>query len=145
MFVASIKVDYFRNRQKYTEILQEIATQIPTDKIPPFTTAGVLELNLGGKNNRNTSSCPAEGAHFPYCTIYTGSYPYKQWLSSAVTPHHDNICASPEEGRGKQKSNNYKKGRKKNETLPKSTPKYWNWSLPSNVWFPSLKTEKEIW
>ena len=42
MFVASIKVDYRRNRQKYTKILQEIATQIPTGKTPPFTTAGVL-------------------------------------------------------------------------------------------------------
>ena len=41
MFVASIKVDYRSNRQKYTEILREIATQIPTGKTPPITTAGV--------------------------------------------------------------------------------------------------------
>ena len=41
MFVVSIKVDYRRNGQKYTDILQEIATQIQTGKTPPFTTAGV--------------------------------------------------------------------------------------------------------
>ena len=76
MFVASIKVDYHRNHQKYTEILQEIATQIPTGKTPPFTTAGVLEFKMGGNNNRNTSACPAEGTHLLDGTIYTGSYMY---------------------------------------------------------------------
>ena len=85
MFVASIKIGYCRNRQKYAEILQEIATQIPTSKTPPFSTAGVLELNTGGKNNRNTSACSAERAHLPDGMLYTGSYPYKQWVISAVT------------------------------------------------------------
>ena len=42
MFVASIKVDYRRNNQKYTDILQEISTQIPTDNTSPFTTDAVL-------------------------------------------------------------------------------------------------------
>ena len=56
--VASIKVDYCCNRQKHTNILQEIDTQIQTGKIPPFTTAGVLEFNKGVKNKRNTSACP---------------------------------------------------------------------------------------
>ena len=41
MFLASIKVDYRRNCQKYTKILQESATHIPTGKTPLFTTAGV--------------------------------------------------------------------------------------------------------
>ena len=41
MFMASIKVDYRRDRQKYTNIFQEIATHIPTGKTPPFKTAGV--------------------------------------------------------------------------------------------------------
>ena len=42
MFVVSIKVDYRRNRQKYTNILQEIATQIPNGKTPPFTTCNSI-------------------------------------------------------------------------------------------------------
>ena len=58
MFVASIKVDYCHNRQKYTNILQEIYIQIPTEKTPLLTTAGVSELKTGGSNNRNTSVCP---------------------------------------------------------------------------------------
>ena len=111
IFVASIKVDYCRSLKKYTEILQEMATQIPTSKTPPFTMAWLLELNTGGNNERNTSAYPAEGAIFPYDTIYTGSYPYKQWVSSAVTPNHDEIREIWEEGKGEHKSNNYKKGR----------------------------------
>ena len=58
MFVASIKVDYCHNCQKYTNILQEIYIQIPTEKTPLLTTAGVSELKTGGNNNRNTSVCP---------------------------------------------------------------------------------------
>ena len=41
IFVASIKVDYRRNSQKYAVILQEIATNIPNGKTPLFKTAGV--------------------------------------------------------------------------------------------------------
>ena len=77
MFMASIKVDYRRDRQKYTNIFQEIATHIPTGKTPPFKTAGVSELKTGEKNNRNTSSGPVEGAHLTDGTLYIGSYPYK--------------------------------------------------------------------
>ena len=111
MSVDSIKVNYWRYIQKYTNILQEVAIQIPTGKTPTFTTAGVTELKTGGNNNRNKSSCPEEGANLPDGNLYTGSYPYKQWVSSAVTPHHDEICAIREEGRGNQKSNDNKKGR----------------------------------
>ena len=103
MFVASIKVDYSHNRQKYTELLQEISTQIPTCKTSQFTTAAVSELKTGGNNNCNTSSCPIEGAYLPDGTLYTVSYPYKQWVSSEVTPHHDKIHARQEEGLGEQK------------------------------------------
>ena len=41
MFVASVRVDYHRNLQKYAGILQDIATQIPTGKTSPFATAEV--------------------------------------------------------------------------------------------------------
>ena len=98
MFVASIKVDYCCNRQKYTDILQEIATQIPNGKIPLFTTARVSELETGESNNQNASACPEEGAQLPDGTLYTGSYLYKQRVSTSVTPHHNNIFAIQEEG-----------------------------------------------
>ena len=32
MFVSSLKVEYRRNRQNYTKIIQELATHIPTTK-----------------------------------------------------------------------------------------------------------------
>ena len=74
---------------------------------------------MGGNNNRNTSACPAEGAHFPDGTLYTGSYWYKQWVSSAITPHHEDIFARRKEGRGEQKSNDYKKGRQQKRKVSK--------------------------
>ena len=111
MFVYSIKVDYRRNHQKYTNILQEIYIQIPTEKTPLLTTAGVSELKTRLNNNCNTSDCPAEGAYLPDDMLYTESYSYKQWVISAVTPHHNKIRESREEGQGEQKLNNYMKGR----------------------------------
>ena len=56
--------------------------------------AGLSELKTGGKNNLNKSVYPAEGSHLPGGTFYTGSYPYNQGVSSAITPHHDDIHAS---------------------------------------------------
>ena len=50
MFVASKRVDYFHNSQKYTKILQKIATGFSTGKTPPFKMAGVLELKTGWNN-----------------------------------------------------------------------------------------------
>ena len=32
--------------------------------------------------------------------IYTGSYPYKQWISKEVVPHHDAIHANRRQGGG---------------------------------------------
>ena len=120
IFMDSIKADYCSNRQKYTGILQKIATQIPTGKIPLFTKAGVSGLKTGGTNIHNTSAWPAEGEIFPDSTLYTGSYPYDQWVSSAVTPNSDKICASREEGWGEHKSNNYKKGRQQKRKVAKN-------------------------
>ena len=74
---------------------------------------------MGGNNNRNTSPFPAEGAHLPDGALYTISYTYKQWVSSEVTPHHDEICEIREEGRGEQKSNDYKKGRQQKQKVAK--------------------------
>jgi len=86
MFVSSLKVDYRRNRQDYTEILQEIATQIPNTKTTPFSPTGVAEINRIERGD-----CPASGAHKPDGTLYTGSYPYHQWNSKEVSPHHEAI------------------------------------------------------
>ena len=63
------------------------------------------------------SEWPVEGAHLTDGTIYTRSYPYKQWVSSAVTPHHENIYASREEGWDEQKPNYYMKGRQKKRNV----------------------------
>ena len=49
--------------------------------------------------------------------IYTRSYLCKQWVSSAVTPHHDKLCASQEEVQDDYKSNNYKKGRQQKRNV----------------------------
>ena len=45
IFVSSLKVDYIHNIQNYTDILQEINTQIPNTKSQPFIPTGVSEIN----------------------------------------------------------------------------------------------------
>ena len=74
MFVALIKVDYCSNGQKFTKILQEIATQISTGKTFLLKMDRVSELKTGGNNNHNTSAWPTEGSHVTDGTLYTGSY-----------------------------------------------------------------------
>ena len=93
MFVSSLKVDYIRNRQNYTETLQEIATHIPTTKSQPLSPTRVSKMNSieGSGGNRFGGDRPAFGAHLADSTIYTGSYPYKKCISKEVVLHHDTI------------------------------------------------------
>ena len=107
---------------KFTETLQEIDTHIPTGQTPPLTTAGVSELKMVGNNNRNTSAPPTKEENLSDGTLYTGSYLYKQWVSSSVTTHHNKILAIRKVGRGEQKSNDYKKGRQQKRKLAKLRP-----------------------
>ena len=71
MFVTYLKVYYRRNRQNYTKILQEIATQIPTTKSQPFSPTGVSELNRieGRGGNRFGGYCPASRVHMSDGTL----------------------------------------------------------------------------
>ena len=96
IFLSSIKVNYRHNRQNYTEILQEIAMQIPTTKSQLFSPTGVYEPNRveGRGGNRSDGDCPASGAHMADGAIYTVSYLYKQWISKEVVRHHDTIRAN---------------------------------------------------
>ena len=82
MIASSLKVDYLCNSQNYTGILQEIDTQIPTNKCQPFSPTGVSEINRIEERNRNRFGgyFPAYGAHMVDGKLYNGSYPYKQWI-----------------------------------------------------------------
>ena len=82
MIASSLKVDYLCNSQNYTGILQEIDTQIPTNKCQPFSPTGVSEINSieGRDRNRFGGYLPAYGAHMVDGKLYNGSYPYKQWI-----------------------------------------------------------------
>ena len=84
------------------ELSEEIATNIPTTKSQPFSTTGVSELNKieGRGSNRFIRDCPESGAHMADGTLYTGFYPYKQWISKEVVPHHDAIHANRKKGGG---------------------------------------------
>ena len=83
MFVSSLKIDYRQIIQNYSNIFQEIATQIPTAKSQPFSPTEVYELNRieGHSGNRFGIYFPASGAHMEEGTLYNGSYPYTQWIS----------------------------------------------------------------
>ena len=98
MFLSSLKVDYRRNRQVYTDILQELATQIPVSATQPFSPTSVSDIHR--VDERNKGKCPASGAHMADGTLYTGSYPYQQWNSKEVMEHHEEIRAIRKQGGG---------------------------------------------
>ena len=101
LFVSSLQVDYRRNRQPYTEILQEIATQIPATSTQPFSPTSVSDIHrIEGGRDGSTNDCPTSGAHHADGTLYTGSYPYKQWHSKEVIPHHVEIRAARDQAGG---------------------------------------------
>ena len=77
-------------------------TQITTTKSQPFSSTGVSELNRieGRGGNRFGGDFPASGAHMADGTLYTGSYPYKKWISKEVVPHHDTIHTNLKQGGG---------------------------------------------
>ena len=69
---------------------------IPTTKSQPLIPTGVSELNRteGRGGNRFGRDCPTSGAHISDGRLYTGLYPYKQWISKKMAPHHDAIRAN---------------------------------------------------
>ena len=71
IFVSSLKVYHRRNIQNYTNILHEIASQIPTTKSQPLNPIGVSELNRieGRGGNRFGGDCPASRAHMADGTL----------------------------------------------------------------------------
>ena len=50
--------------------------------------------------NRFGGDLPASGAHMANGTLYTGFYPYKQWISKKVVPHHDSKRDNHKQGGG---------------------------------------------
>ena len=84
------------------EPFEEIAIQIPNTKIQPLIPTGVSEINRieGRGGSKVGGDCPASGAHMEDGTLYTRLYPYKQWISKEVVPHHDTIHANRKQGGG---------------------------------------------
>ena len=52
MFLSSLKVDYRRNRQVYTDILQELAMQIPVSATQPFSPTSVSDIHRVDERNK---------------------------------------------------------------------------------------------
>lgn len=97
-YVVSLKVHHQHQRRGFREILQDIATQVPTIANTAFSPRGVAELGTGGAiYDNDKQECPAEGAHLPDGTLFTGSYPYKQWHHHSVKPYQDEIRAIREQ------------------------------------------------
>ena len=60
------------------------------------------ELNrIEGRNgNRFGRDCPESISRLADGTLYTGSYPYKQWTRKNVVPNPDAISANCKQGGG---------------------------------------------
>ena len=104
MITDNLKVNLesaLKQERQEIELFEEIATHITTTKSQPLNPTGVSELNRieESGSNRFSGDFPASRAHTVDGTLYTGFYPYKQWISKEVVPHHGVIHANSQKMR----------------------------------------------
>jgi hypothetical protein len=90
-YVVALKVQYQRVPRDYQQVLQDIASQIPTLSTAPFRqTSEVTSKYKTGDD----SQCPDSGAHDAEGNLFTGTYPFKKWIDDSVKPYWKEIRAA---------------------------------------------------
>jgi hypothetical protein len=88
-YVVALKVQFQREPRNYQEVLQDIASQIPTLPINTFRKAS--EVGTSNEDNPGSSECPDSGAYGADGKLYIGKYPYHKWKDESVRPHWNEI------------------------------------------------------
>ena len=96
MYMAALKVQHQRNKRDFTEILQDIASQVPLLSPVNFKPRGISQLDSQG--TEEDGACPAHGAITGDGKLYIGSYSYDQWR--AIPEHHRAICSARDKNKG---------------------------------------------
>ena len=99
-YIVALKVQFQREPWNYQEVLQDIASQIPTLPINTFRKAS--EVGWIVDDNSGFEGIPNSGAYGADGKLYIGKYPYQKWKDNSVRPHWNKIrSASEQQGIGK--------------------------------------------
>jgi hypothetical protein len=98
-YVAALKIEYTRNPRDYGEILQDIATQIPSLPKHVSFRSKVSELGTNDGHTRE-GPCPDTGVKNKDGQLFIGNYVGNKWHSESVKPFHDDIRAARTEHGG---------------------------------------------
>ena len=90
-YIAALKVSYQREQRSYKELLQDIASQIPTlTQKPPFR-QNVSAVTSNRNKYTDEGNSPENGVYLTDGRIYVGGYTKEQWKSPSVQPFHEEI------------------------------------------------------
>ena len=99
-YVVTLKVQFQREPWNYQEVLQGIASQIPT--LPINTLIKASEVDRIVDDNSGFDECPNSGAYEADRKNYIVKYPYHKRKDNSVRPHWNNIrSAHEQQGIGK--------------------------------------------
>ena len=91
-YVVALKVQFKSEPRSYQEVLQDIASEIPSLPINNFKKAS--EVGRIVDNNSGFDKCPNSGAYGADGTLYIGTYPYQKWKDELVRLHWNKICSA---------------------------------------------------
>ena len=118
-FVMALKVDQARNPRNYSDILQDIAAEIP--KISPTSTfkrnVSEVTANQSGKHTKD-GQCPTTGV-MSNGKLFIGNYTGNKWYDESVKPYHQQI----KDTRAAEKNNSGNKGTNTKPKYQKSVEK----------------------
>ena len=113
-YVVELKVQFQRESRNYQEVLQDIASQIPTMPINNFKKASHVGRIVD--DNSGFDECPHSGAYGADGKLYIGKYPYHKLKDDSVRPHWNEICSAQEQ-QGIGKYNGRHHGKKEHSDL----------------------------
>ena len=99
-YVTALKVQFQRQPRDYQQILQDIASQVPSLHVPNFRKAS----EIGTQDHSQTKGCPDKGAYDEHGKLYIGTYPFHKWTDESVKPHWDAIRSARSQGKDKENS-----------------------------------------
>ena len=116
-YATALKVQFQRQPRDYQQILQDIASQVPSLHVPNFRKAS----EIGTQDHSQTKGCPDKGAYDEHGKLYIGTYPFQKWIDESVKPHWDEICSARSQGKDKESPHKkYQQKKRKQAQLEKT-------------------------
>ena len=86
-YITALKVKFQRQPRDYQEILQDIASQVPSLYAPNFRKASEVVT----QDHSQAKWCPDKGSYDNHGKLYIGKYPFHKCIDESVKPHSDEI------------------------------------------------------